>query len=98
MARALVEEHLAAGGNIVPGMQSIYRWDGAVREAAEVLLILKTRSHRADGLPARIVALHPYECPCIVMLPIVGGNPDYLAWVAAESGDGPRVRNAITYK
>ncbi len=98
MARTLVEEHLAAGGNIVPGMRSIYRWDGAVREAAEVLLILKSRTDRADRLSARIAALHPYECPCIVLLPIMGGNPDYLAWIAAESGDGPHVENAITYK
>jgi periplasmic divalent cation tolerance protein len=74
MVRTLVEEHLAAGGNIVPGIQSTYRWDGAVREAAEVLLILKTRTDRANRLSARIVASHPYKCPCFVMLPIMGAT------------------------
>jgi periplasmic divalent cation tolerance protein len=86
MARSLVEERLAAGGNIVPGMMSVYRWKGAVCQAEEVLLILKTRSDTAGGLMSRAVALHPYECPCVALLPIAGGNPDYLKWILAESG------------
>jgi periplasmic divalent cation tolerance protein len=86
MARSLVEEHLAACGNVVPGMMSVYRRKGAVCEAEEFLLILKTRSDTARRFVSRAVALHPYECPCVAVLPIAGGNPDYLKWILAESG------------
>jgi periplasmic divalent cation tolerance protein len=85
IARALVEERLVACVNLVPGVRSIYRWEGAVEDEAEVLLVLKTRSDRAGDLVARVAELHPYELPEVVMLPAVGGNPPYLEWVLEEA-------------
>jgi len=85
LAHVLVERRLAACGNILTRMQSVYRWQGEMCEASEVVLLLKTRTALADAAQALIQAEHPYECPCIVRLPITGGNPDYLAWLAAET-------------
>lgn len=82
IARALVEERLAACANIVPGMTAIYRWQGAVEEGAEALLLLKTAAGRFDALAARARALHSYQCPCVLAVPIVAGDPAYLAWLA----------------
>jgi periplasmic divalent cation tolerance protein len=85
IARALVEERLAACVNLVPGVRSIYRWQGAVEDAAEVLLVMKTRADRVDALAERLRALHPYALPELVALPAVGGLAGYLDWVLAES-------------
>jgi periplasmic divalent cation tolerance protein len=85
IARALVEERLAACVNVVPGVTSIYRWKGAVEEAAEVMLVAKTRAERAAALAARVRALHPYELPEVVALPVTDGSRAYLRWVVAES-------------
>jgi periplasmic divalent cation tolerance protein len=82
---ALVEERLAACANVLPAMTSIYRWQGAVQRAAEAVLILKTREDLASEATARIKALHTYECPCVVVLPLAGGNPDFLAWIEQET-------------
>ena len=88
IARALVGERLAAGANLVPGLRSIYRWRGEVREAVEVALVLKTRAALVDRVIARVKALHGYECPCVVAWPIAAGNPAYLDWIAAETISG----------
>jgi periplasmic divalent cation tolerance protein len=85
IARALVEERLAACVNVLPGVHSIYRWKGAVEEADEVLLVAKTRRTRAAALAARVRALHPYELPEVVALPVTDGSRAYLRWVVAES-------------
>jgi periplasmic divalent cation tolerance protein len=85
IGRSLVEERLAACVNVIEGMNSIYRWEGKIEEADEVVLIAKTRRARLDQLIARVKALHGYDCPCIVALPIVKGNPDYLAWIDRET-------------
>jgi periplasmic divalent cation tolerance protein len=85
IARALVEERLAACANLVPGVRSIYRWQGRVEDAAEVLLVLKTRADRVDALGVRLRALHPYELPELVALPAAGGIADYLDWVVGEA-------------
>lgn len=85
IATKLVEEGLAACANILPGMESVYRWQGKVERAAETVLILKCRSAGFDALSARVRALHPYEVPCIIALPIAAGLPDYLAWLVNES-------------
>jgi periplasmic divalent cation tolerance protein len=85
IARALVEERLAAGANMIDGMRSIYRWRGKIEEAAEVIVIAKTRDDLLDSLTERVRSLHSYECPCVVGLPVVGGNPDYLEWIASET-------------
>jgi periplasmic divalent cation tolerance protein len=86
IARVLVEERLAAAVNVLPGMRSVYRWQGALEEADEVLLVAKTMTALVPRLTARIVALHSYKCPAVVAVPIIGGNPDYLAWIEAQTG------------
>lgn len=86
VGRALVEERFAACANVIPGMRSIYRWQGEVQEASEAVLILKTTAALLDRLTARVKELHSYDVPCVVGLPIAGGNPDYLDWIRAETG------------
>ena len=85
IARALVEERLAACVNLVPGLRSIYRWEGAVEEASEVLLVVKTRADRAAALERRLLALHPYDVPELLRFPARGGSAPYLRWVAEET-------------
>ena len=85
IGRAVVEERLAACANIIAGMRSLYWWDGAVQEAGEVVLIAKTRAERVAALTARVKALHSYDVPCVVALPLTGGNADYFAWIEAET-------------
>jgi periplasmic divalent cation tolerance protein len=85
IARALVEERLAACGNVVPGVRSIYRWEGRVQDDAEVLLVLKTTRARLEALRDRVIALHPYEVPEVIALAVDAGSEPYLAWIAAET-------------
>ena len=85
IARALVEERLAACGNVVPGLRSIYRWEGRVQDDAEALLLLKTTRRRLPALRARVLALHPYEVPEVLALPVEAGHPPYLEWIAAST-------------
>ena len=86
IGRALVDERLAACANILPGMRSIYRWEGAVDEASEAVLIVKTRAAQVEAITVRVRALHSYLLPCVVAIPLLGGDPEYLAWLARESG------------
>jgi periplasmic divalent cation tolerance protein len=88
IARALVEEGLAACGNVVPGLRSIYRWEGKVQDDAEALLLLKTTRARFEALRARVLALHPYQVPEVLALPVEAGNAAYLAWIAGSVGAG----------
>lgn len=81
IARALVREKLAACVNVVPGIASIYRWEGKVEEGREVLLLIKSRSSLSKRLAARVKELHSYSVPEVVTIPIASGNPDYLRWV-----------------
>ena len=85
IARALVEEKLAACVNLVPGLRSIYRWQGAVQEDAEILLIAKTRAALVDALAARVRALHPYDLPEVIALAVVAGSEPYLDWVRSAA-------------
>ncbi len=87
LARALVTERLAACVNRVP-VESVYRWQGQLEEAPEVLLIVKTRRARLDALASRVQALHSYTVPEMIALPIVAGWPPYLDWLADESAEG----------
>lgn len=85
IARALVEERLAACGNVVPGLRSIYRWEGTVHDEAEALLVLKTTRGRFAALRDRVLALHPYQVPEVLALPVEEGSQKYLAWVGEET-------------
>lgn len=84
LASTLVGERLAACANLVPGVVSIYRWEGEVRRDDEVLLVLKTTAARADALRERAVALHPYDVPEVLVLAVDGGHEPYQSWVRAE--------------
>ena len=86
IGRVLVSERLAACVNLLPAMQSIYRWDGKVQQEAEVAMLAKTRTELIERLTRRVLELHSYECPCVVAVPIEGGNPAFLEWVRSESG------------
>jgi periplasmic divalent cation tolerance protein len=90
IGRKLVAERLVAGANIIDGVASVYWWRGRLEEAAEAVLVLKTRAELLEPLTARIKDLHAYECPCVVALPIAGGNRDYLDWIAAETAPALR--------
>jgi len=81
VARALVEERLVACANLVPGVTSVYRWEGAVQEDAEVLLVLKTRAGRLEALEARLGELHPYDVPEFVAIEPGHVGALYLAWL-----------------
>lgn len=85
IALALVEERLAACVNILPRVQSLYRWQGKVESASEVPLLIKTAGERYGAVEAAIRARHPYEVPEIVAFPIAAGLPAYLGWIAAET-------------
>jgi periplasmic divalent cation tolerance protein len=85
IAGAAVDARLAACANILPGMQSIYHWQGKIERAAETVLIFKTQAVHAAALQSLIVSLHPYDVPCVVVLPVTAGHAPYLDWVAAET-------------
>ena len=85
LASALVEERLAACANLLPGVTSVFRWEGEVQRAEEVLLILKTTEDRLDALTARVEDLHPYDVPEVLALPVRRGNDAYQAWVVGET-------------
>jgi periplasmic divalent cation tolerance protein len=84
----LVEKGLAACVNILPGMRSIYRWQGKVERAEEVVMIVKTIEARKDEVAAEVKRTHSYDTPAIVFLPIEGGDAAYLNWIVSESRGG----------
>lgn len=85
LAARLVAERLAACVNILAPCRSVYRWQGAVEDAQEIPLLIKTTAARYAALESAIRAAHPYELPEIIAVPIARGLPDYLSWVAAET-------------
>jgi periplasmic divalent cation tolerance protein len=89
IARALVEERLAACVNILPPIRSIYRWEGKVADDQEWLLFIKTRAQRFSAVEARVKALHSYQVPEVIALPIVQGAEGYLRWLL-ENASEPR--------
>jgi periplasmic divalent cation tolerance protein len=84
IAQALVEQRLAACVNILPGVQSVYRWQGAVEIAAEVLMLIKTSPAQLGKVQSTIAGLHSYEVPEFLVLPISAGSEAYLAWLGAS--------------
>lgn len=85
LTRTLVEERLVACGQHVAPIRSVFRWDGAVQEEAEARVALHTRRSLVDAVVARTVELHGYDVPCVLVLPVTGGNPSYLAWIREET-------------
>ena len=81
IGRNVVEKKLAACANIVPGVESIYRWKGKVERAREVLVIIKTTANRLPELEREVKRLHSYDVPEFIVLPIVAGSSKYLAWL-----------------
>ena len=86
VARTLVDERLIACANLVPGVTSLYRWQGAVEEAGEVLVVMKTRASLVPRLFERAAALHPYDVPELLALPVSDGLAAYRRWVVEETG------------
>jgi periplasmic divalent cation tolerance protein len=84
IARTLVEDGEAACVNIVPGVRSIYRWQGKVCDDGELLLIIKSTQDRFEALRVQLKALHPYELPEVIAIPIITGDADYLRWLTAN--------------
>jgi periplasmic divalent cation tolerance protein len=87
IAHALVDEKLAACVNIIPGMTSVYRWQGKREEAQEIVLVVKTRAELFDKCAARVKGLHSASCPCIVALPLAAGTLDFLDWIRKSTQD-----------
>jgi periplasmic divalent cation tolerance protein len=85
IGRLCVSERLAACANVIGNMRSIYWWKDKLEEGDEAVLILKTARARVPDLIARVKALHSYDVPCIEAIDVADGNPDFLAWVEAET-------------
>jgi periplasmic divalent cation tolerance protein len=85
IGRLLLEEKLAACVNIVDGMRSMFWWEGALEQGHETILLAKTKPSLLDELTAKVKAVHSYDLPCIVALPIVGGNQDFIDWISSET-------------
>ena len=83
IANALVEEHEAACVNIIPGVRSVYRWEGSLCDEAEFLLLIKSTSEKFESIRSRIRLLHTYQVPEVIAVPITAGDPLYLAWLRA---------------
>lgn len=85
LGRRLVESRLAACVNCLPGVHSVYRWQGTIEQADEVAVLIKTTSSHYDELAAAIKALHPYDVPEIIAIPVSAAWPAYAAWVVQET-------------
>jgi periplasmic divalent cation tolerance protein len=85
---SLVAARLAACVNIIPGMQSIYAWQGQIETATEFVVLIKTRTCLTDQVMAHVKTMHPYDTPAILTLPITGGSAPFLAWIMAETETG----------
>ena len=88
LARALVDERLAACVNRIATVQSVYRWEGKLEQSEEQLLIIKTQKRLFAALEKRVRELHSYSVPEIVALPIIEGSQDYLRWLGDQTNDG----------
>ncbi|HZD25753.1 MAG TPA: divalent-cation tolerance protein CutA [Alphaproteobacteria bacterium] len=84
IARALVDERLIACANVLAPHTAVYRWEGEVEEGPEVGMLMKTTAALTARVSERVKALHSYTLPCVVELPIRGGNPDFLDWIGSE--------------
>ena len=85
IAKTVVEERLAACANILGEITSVYWWEESIKESQEFAVTLKTQTDLVEKLTERIKTLHSYSCPCVVALPIEGGNSEFLDWIATET-------------
>jgi periplasmic divalent cation tolerance protein len=83
--RSLVDARLAACGQNIATIRSIYRWQGNIEDEREARVALHTRTSLVQAIVERANTEHPYDVPCVIALPILGGNPDYVAWIAQET-------------
>jgi len=87
LASSLVASHLAACVNIIPGIESVYFWEGKVQRDSEMLLMIKTQRRLLDDLTAHVKANHPYSVPEVIAVPVIGGHAPYLEWVRASTSN-----------
>ncbi|MCS5553073.1 MAG: divalent-cation tolerance protein CutA [SAR324 cluster bacterium] len=85
IGQILVGQNLAACVNLLENMTSIYKWEEKLEESQEVIMIAKTRKTLMPKLIETVNSLHSYDCPCILELPIQGGNPDFLSWIERQT-------------
>lgn len=85
IGRNLVTRKLAACVNIIANMKSIYHWEGKIESNEEVILIAKTKKALIDEIIENVKTLHSYQCPCIIAIPIIGGNDDFIKWIRNET-------------
>ena len=84
IGKVLVESRLAACVNIIDHMSSLYRWEGKIQEDQEVILIAKTTEKNLPALKKKVKAMHSYDCPCMVCLPVTDGHEPFLAWIRGQ--------------
>jgi periplasmic divalent cation tolerance protein len=84
IGKELVISRLAACVNILDNMNSLYMWQGKVQDDSEIVMIAKTTEDHVPQLVEKVKSLHSYECPCIVSIPVSGGNQDFLDWIMDE--------------
>ena len=87
LARRLVQQHLAACVNLVPGIQSVYEWEGVLETTGETLMVIKTAAAQLPALKVLINEEHPYDVPELITLAITDGLPDYLGWLGSHLGN-----------
>ncbi len=85
VGQALVEANLAACVNIIDGMQSMFWWQGKAEKDQETVLLAKTPTALVSALTEKVRSVHSYDCPCVVALPIIDGNPEFLQWIHDET-------------
>jgi len=85
IGRALVEENLCAFANVSEKVTSVFRWEDEIQEASEVVLIAKTQRQHIDAATDLVKLEHSYDCPCVVVVPIVGGNQEFINWIDTET-------------
>lgn len=84
IGKILTRKRLVACANIIPGVKSVFRWEGKIQKSDEILLILKSKKNLFDRIVQEVRRLHPYQVPEIIALPIVSGNQSYLEWIEKE--------------
>ena len=85
IGRALIEEKLCACANVSEGVTSIFNWEGEISETSEAVLIAKTQRHHIDAATDIVKLEHSYDCPCVVAVPIIGGNQEFINWIESET-------------